>query len=147
MRVEQVTGPVAYHGEGPVWSERWGGLRWVDMLAGDVLSLAADGEVGRRRVCTIAAALRPRSRGGAFVAVERGFVPKVGGARLVPPVRPGIVVVYGQLRRIGGFGHPPPKARPKTTPRYTARKPTSSWPSAFRSTPPAFPATRSCKVS
>ena len=47
---------MAYHGEGPVWSERWGGLRWVDMLAGDVLSLAADGAVepaprrdGRRR--------------------------------------------------------------------------------------------------
>jgi pimeloyl-ACP methyl ester carboxylesterase len=33
-RVEQVTDPVAYHGEGPVWSPRWGGLRWVDMLAG-----------------------------------------------------------------------------------------------------------------
>ena len=31
---QQVTGPVAYHGEGPVWSTRWGGLRWVDMLAG-----------------------------------------------------------------------------------------------------------------
>ena len=39
MRAEQVTDPVAYHAEGPVWSARWGGLRWVDMLAGDVLSL------------------------------------------------------------------------------------------------------------
>src|ERR687893_669783 len=29
VRAEQVTDPVAYHGEGPVWSERWGGLRWV----------------------------------------------------------------------------------------------------------------------
>ena len=37
MQVEQVTDPVAYHGEGPVWSVRWGGLRWVDVLAGDVL--------------------------------------------------------------------------------------------------------------
>ena len=73
MRVEQVTDPVAYHGEGPVWSERWGGLRWVDMLAGDVLSLADDGEIGRRHVGTIAAALRPRSRGGAVIGVERGF--------------------------------------------------------------------------
>ena len=27
MQAEQLTGPVAYHGEGPVWSERWGGLR------------------------------------------------------------------------------------------------------------------------
>jgi hypothetical protein len=34
VRVEQVTGPVAFHGEGPVWSAAWGGLRFVDMLAG-----------------------------------------------------------------------------------------------------------------
>lgn len=73
MRVEQVTDPVAYHGEGPVWSERWGGLRWVDMLAGDILSLAEDGSVGRRHVGQIAAALRPRRQGGAVIAVERGF--------------------------------------------------------------------------
>jgi sugar lactone lactonase YvrE len=73
MRAEQVTGPVAYHGEGPVWSEAWGGLRWVDMLAGDVLSLGADGVVERRHVGTVAAALRPRSRGGAVIGVERGF--------------------------------------------------------------------------
>ena len=43
MKAERITDSVAYHGEGPVWSERWGGLRWVDMLAGDVLSLAEDG--------------------------------------------------------------------------------------------------------
>ena len=30
---------VAYQAEGPVWSPRWGGQLWVDMLAGDVLSL------------------------------------------------------------------------------------------------------------
>ena len=71
--VEPVTGPVAYHGEGPVWSERWGGLRWVDMLAGDVLSLAADGTVARRHVSAVVAALRPRRSGGAVLAVERGF--------------------------------------------------------------------------
>ena len=73
MRAERLTSSVAYHGEGPVWSERWGGLRWVDMLAGDVLSLAADGSVERRPVGTIAAALRPRRGGGAVIAVERGF--------------------------------------------------------------------------
>jgi sugar lactone lactonase YvrE len=70
---EQVTDPVAYHGEGPVWSDRWGGLRWVDMLAGDVLALRSDGSVGRRHVGTIAAALRPRRDGGAVIGVERGF--------------------------------------------------------------------------
>ena len=73
MRAEQVTDPVAYHGEGPVWSPRWGGLRWVDMLAGDVLSLGDDGAVGRRHVSEIVAALRPRRGGGAVLGVERGF--------------------------------------------------------------------------
>jgi sugar lactone lactonase YvrE len=73
MRVDQVTDPVTYHGEGPVWSPRWGGLRWVDMLAGDVLCLAEDGTVTRRHVGTVAAALRPRRGGGAVLGVERGF--------------------------------------------------------------------------
>ena len=73
MHVEQVTGPVAYHGEGPVWSERWGGLRFVDMLAGDVLSLEPDGSVGRHHVAEIAAAVRPRRGGGAVLGIERGF--------------------------------------------------------------------------
>jgi sugar lactone lactonase YvrE len=73
MRVERLTDPVAHHGEGPVWSERWGGLRWVDMLAGDVLSLAADGAIDRRHVSGVAAAIRPRRRGGAVIGVERGF--------------------------------------------------------------------------
>ena len=73
MQVEQVTDAVAYHGEGPVWSEPWGGLRWVDMLAGDVLSLAADGSIERRHVGSVAAAIRPRSGGGAVIGVERGF--------------------------------------------------------------------------
>jgi sugar lactone lactonase YvrE len=74
VRAEQVTGPVAYHGEGPVWSERWGGLRWVDMLAGDVLSLAADGTIDRRHVGKVAAVLRPRRQDGAVIGVGRGFV-------------------------------------------------------------------------
>ncbi len=82
MRVERVTGPVAFHGEGPVWSAAWGGLRWVDMLAGDILSLRADGEVGRRHVGAIAAALRPRRGGGAVIAVERGFVLEAPDGRM-----------------------------------------------------------------
>jgi sugar lactone lactonase YvrE len=73
MRAEQVTDPVAYHGEGPVWSARWGGLRWVDMLAGDVLALAGDGTVSRRHVAEVVAALRPRRQGGAVLGIERGF--------------------------------------------------------------------------
>jgi sugar lactone lactonase YvrE len=72
-RAEQRTDPVAHHGEGPVWWEPWGGLRFVDMLAGDVLHLGADGSVGRTHVGPVAAALRPRTRGGAVVALERAF--------------------------------------------------------------------------
>jgi sugar lactone lactonase YvrE len=73
VRAEQLTGPVAYHAEGPVWSSAWGGLRWVDMLAGDVLSLDPDGTVRRSHVGDVVAALRPRRGGGAVLALERGF--------------------------------------------------------------------------
>ena len=82
MRAERVTDPVAYHGEGPVWSTRWGGLRWVDMFAGDVLFLGPDGAVERRHVGAIAAALRPRTRGGAVIGVERGFALEEPDGRL-----------------------------------------------------------------
>jgi sugar lactone lactonase YvrE len=68
-----VTGSVAYHGEGAVWSPSWGGLRWLDMLAGDVLSFGPDGAVERRHVGSVVAAVRPRRGGGAVIAVERGF--------------------------------------------------------------------------
>ncbi|MGO4782307.1 SMP-30/gluconolactonase/LRE family protein [Cryobacterium sp. W22_MBD10_FK3] len=73
MRAEQLTDPITFHGEGPVYSPAWGGLRLVDLFAGDVLSLAADGTLTRRHVDTIAAALRPRVGGGAVIALERGF--------------------------------------------------------------------------
>jgi len=73
VRAEQVTGSVTHHGEGPAWSDRWGGLRFVDMLAGDVLTLSDDGGVDRRAVGSVAAALRPRRAGGAVIGVERGF--------------------------------------------------------------------------
>src|SRR5215213_8514930 len=84
MRAYAVTDPVAFHGEGPVWSQRWGSLRWVDMLAGDVLSLTASGEVDRRHVGAVAAAVRPRTRGGAVIAVERGFALEDGDGTVTP---------------------------------------------------------------
>ncbi|WP_414635571.1 SMP-30/gluconolactonase/LRE family protein [Actinophytocola sp.] len=72
--VEQVTDPVAEHGEGPVWHPGWPGLRWVDMLAGDVLELDPDTQaVTRHSVSRVVAALRPRADGGAVLALERGF--------------------------------------------------------------------------
>ena len=77
--VEQFTEPLAFHGEGPVWAASWPGLRFVDMLAGDVVTLDRDGATHQRlHVGTVAAAFRPRRAGGMVVAVERGFA-LVGG--------------------------------------------------------------------
>lgn len=74
MSLEQITDEVAFHGEGPVWHESWGGLRWVDMLAGALLTLGSDGEVSRLAVGSrIAAFVRPRTNGGYVVGVERGI--------------------------------------------------------------------------
>ena len=71
MRAERVTGRVSYHGEGPVWWDRWQQLRFVDMFAGDVLTLDGD-QVTRVNVGSpVAAVIRPRLGGGAIVARER----------------------------------------------------------------------------
>ena len=73
MHADQVTEPLAQHGEGPCWWEAWGGLKYVDLGAGDVLSLHDDNTVSRVHVGSAAAALRPREGGGAVIALERGF--------------------------------------------------------------------------
>lgn len=85
---EQLTDPVAFHAEGPAWSSAWGGLRFVDMFAGDVLALASDGVVTRKHVGSVAAAIRPRAGGGAVIAVERGFALEEpdGALRVLPEV-------------------------------------------------------------
>lgn len=82
MIAEQLTSAVAYHGEGPVWDPVARVLRWVDMLAGDVLTLGPDGVVERLHVGNVAAAVRPRAEGGLVVAVERGFVLVDGEGRV-----------------------------------------------------------------
>jgi sugar lactone lactonase YvrE len=82
-RAEQVTDAVTYHGEGPVWSASWGGLRFVDMLAGDVLTLREDGTVDRRHVGSVAAVVRPRRAGGAVIGVQRGFLLEEADGELV----------------------------------------------------------------
>ncbi|KGI80475.1 gluconolactonase [Actinopolyspora erythraea] len=72
-RAEQVTENCAEHGEGPVWDETTGQLHWVDMLAGDLLTMAPGGVVGRTKVGTVAAVARPVVGGGLVLALERGF--------------------------------------------------------------------------
>jgi sugar lactone lactonase YvrE len=71
ISVENVTGPVAYHAEGPVWWPGWGGLRYVDMLAGDLLTLRPDGGVDRLHVGDHAAVVRPRTGAGFVVGLAR----------------------------------------------------------------------------
>ncbi|GIG87812.1 SMP-30/gluconolactonase/LRE family protein [Plantactinospora endophytica] len=75
VMAEQITEPLAYHAEGAVWCAGWGGLKWVDMLAGAVLSLdAATGAVTRQNIGSpVAAMVRPRTNGGFVVVTEREF--------------------------------------------------------------------------
>ncbi|OIU88721.1 SMP-30/gluconolactonase/LRE family protein [Microbacterium sp. AR7-10] len=68
MRVDNVTGPIAWHAEGPVWAAAWGGLRWVDGAAGDLLTLRDDGVTRQHVDDEYLAFVRPRRSGG-FVAV------------------------------------------------------------------------------
>jgi len=70
----QITEPLAFHGEGPIWFDGRQELRWVDMLQGDVLIFGSGGAVSRQQFDTpVVAALRPRRRGGSIIATERGF--------------------------------------------------------------------------
>lgn len=87
MRAERLTDSICYHAEGPFWAASWGGLRWVDMLAGDVMQLRADGTAERRPTGSpVVACVRPRSGGGAVLAVEKGFALEspTGAVELLP---------------------------------------------------------------
>ena len=68
MTPENVTGPIAHHAEGPVWWPGWGGLRWVDGEAGDLLTLRRDGVTRQHIDDEYLAFARPRA-GGGLVAV------------------------------------------------------------------------------
>lgn len=70
----QLTDPVAFHGEGAVWSESWGGLRCVDMFAGDVLDIGADGAVVRHHLGELACMIRPIDTSRTVVALKRRLV-------------------------------------------------------------------------
>lgn len=74
MKVEQLTPVITSHGEGPVYSSRWSGPRFVDMLAGDICELADDLSVQRHHVGTVAAMIRPRRQPGTVVAGERSIL-------------------------------------------------------------------------
>lgn len=89
MHADRLTDSICYHAEGPYWSDTWGGLRWVDMLAGDLMHLAADGTVQRLSTPSpVVACVRPASSGGAVLALEKGFglEDPDGSMSLLPPL-------------------------------------------------------------
>jgi sugar lactone lactonase YvrE len=83
---EQITDPLTYHGEGAVWFGRDGVLHWVDMYAGDVLTIDDGGIPRRRHVADTVVMLRPRRRGGAVIATASGFAFWDGDAAVTPIV-------------------------------------------------------------
>ena len=72
--LQAVTDPLVHHGEGPVWHPGEGCLMYVDMFAGDLMSLdPGSGEVTRTHYGSLLAAVRPREAGGLVLALERCF--------------------------------------------------------------------------
>jgi sugar lactone lactonase YvrE len=73
IRADVLVEPVVHHGEGPTWDDAEQSLYWVDMLAGDVLTID-HGTVTRRHVGKVAAVVRPRVDGGHVVGTERNVL-------------------------------------------------------------------------
>jgi sugar lactone lactonase YvrE len=89
IRAEQFTVPCTFHGEGPFWDVENDRLLLVDMLAGAVVEVDADGGTSRRKVAGVAAAIRARRSGGYVLATENRFVllgPDLTEQKLLPPV-------------------------------------------------------------
>lgn len=74
MNAEQITAPLADHGEGAVWDDAAQLVRLVDVFRGDVLSYdPSAGAVRRHHISGVASCVVPRMGGGVAVATERGF--------------------------------------------------------------------------
>ena len=88
-RAEQFTTPCTFHGEGPFWDTEHGNLLLVDMLAGALVEVDAEGGTRRHEVGGVAAAIRARRAGGYVLATENRFVllgPELTPQELLPPV-------------------------------------------------------------
>jgi sugar lactone lactonase YvrE len=89
IRAERFTVPCTFHGEGPFWDASNDRLLLVDMLAGAVVEVDADGGTKRRSLAGVAAALRARRGGGYVLATENQFVllgPDLTEEKVLPPV-------------------------------------------------------------
>jgi sugar lactone lactonase YvrE len=88
-RAEQFTNPCTFHGEGPFWDAKNDRLLLVDMLAGTVVEVDADGDTRRHKLATVAAAIRARRGGGYVLATENHFMllgPDLTVQTALPPV-------------------------------------------------------------
>ena len=88
-RAERFTEPCTFHGEGPLWDAANDRLLLVDMLAGAVVAVDADGGTERRGLAAVAAALRARRRGGYVLATENRFLllgPDLTEEAALPPI-------------------------------------------------------------
>lgn len=70
----QITDRCTYHGEGTFWDAEHSRLLMVDMLAGAIVAVHADGSTSRHEYGGIAAMIRARTGGGFVLAVERGWL-------------------------------------------------------------------------
>lgn len=86
MRATRLTDRCTTHGEGPFWDPVTGRLLVVDMTAGAIVEVGADGSTRRHEFGGIAAVLRRRASGGFVLAVEHGF--RLLDERLVPVGEP-----------------------------------------------------------
>jgi sugar lactone lactonase YvrE len=73
-RAEQFTDPCTFHGEGAFWDAANNRLLLVDLLAGTVVAVDADGATRRHKLAKVAAAIRARRGGGYVLATENQFV-------------------------------------------------------------------------
>jgi sugar lactone lactonase YvrE len=88
-QAEQFTEPCTFHGEGPFWDPVNNRLLLVDMLAGTIVAVDADGDTRRHKLATVAATIRARRGGGYVLATENQFLllePDLTEQNALPPV-------------------------------------------------------------
>lgn len=74
VEVRWIGDPAVDHGEGAFWDATTDTLRHVDMLAGDLITVAEEvASVDRTHVADVLSVIRRRRGGGFVAAVERGF--------------------------------------------------------------------------
>lgn len=74
-RAERVTGPIAYHGEGPFWDAPTGRILCMDVLNGEVVAIHPSGELFRHKIPSrVATVVRRRLSGGFVIATEHGLI-------------------------------------------------------------------------